>query len=107
MAKLVKSNKDKWVVVDNDAIFLNRDGNLVNRDGTLAIPDGKQRRVFGCSDGIPGENSGFLGYVYFDGESFMFHSGWEEEGAQHTSDHLREIADLMDSLAEKADATKA
>jgi hypothetical protein len=105
MSKLVKSKKNEWVVVDNDAIFRNNDGDLINRDGTPSIPTGKQRRVFGCGDRIPEENSGFLGLIHFYGDGlFTFDPA---TGVEHSSDDLREIADLMDSLAGKADAAKA
>jgi hypothetical protein len=50
------------------------------------------------------DNNNPLGIIYRDEGGFMFRPEIDN-GVEHTSDHLREIADLMDALeAERAKA---
>ena len=80
MATLVKSNEEPniWKVVDDNAVV----------DGTRPTKD---------------EEMPPLGTVYFNGD-FMFRPEIEN-GVEHTSGHLREIADLMDGLEKEQAAT--
>jgi hypothetical protein len=84
MAKLLKSTAEQntWTVLDNNCIIGGTvvDGELVN--ARRPINDAEM-----CQ----------LGTVYFDGGGFMFRPEIDN-GVEHTADHLREIADLMDAL---------
>lgn len=86
MARLLKSGENKWRVLDDNAILIGRviDGKLVNK-----------RRP------INDDETPVLGEVYLnDGDVMFIPETWR--GIEHTSDHLREIADLMDALGKSA-----
>jgi hypothetical protein len=84
MAKLVKSTEEQntWTVLDNNCTICGSvvDGKLVN-----------VHRPTNDAEMPP------LGIVCFDGGGFMFRPEIDN-GVEHTADHLREIADLMDAL---------
>jgi hypothetical protein len=98
--------RNTWEVIDNNAVFMNSDHTIVNRDGSRATGTGTgSHRVFYCGDDKPTKNSAWVGTVYLDGsDELMFIPA---DGVEHTADHLREIADLMDARADKADAAGA
>jgi len=91
MAKLLKSGENTWKVIDNDAVLVDRfsdiDGKLLDKSTNKRSPD--------HDGGMP-----VLGEVYInEGGVEFIPAMWK---AKHTSDHLREIADLMDGLGKPA-----
>ena len=94
MAKLLKyGEKNEWKVLDDDAVLTTDavtdiNGKLVN-----------ERRPTN-DDETP-----VLGEVYLnEGDVMFIPETWR--GIEHTANHLREIADLMDGLGKSSDGRR-
>jgi hypothetical protein len=93
MAKLLKSDENTWKVLD-DAAVLTTDG-VTDINGKLV----NERRPTN-DDETP-----VLGEVYLkEGDVMFIPETWR--GTEHTANHLREIADLMDGLGKSSDGRR-